>query len=319
MRGAFANTLTELADRDPRVMLLTGDLGYMALEPFAERHPDRFVNVGVAEQNMVGIATGLAEAGFVPFVYSIVTFATLRPFEFVRNGPVLHQLPVRVVGIGGGFEYGHAGPTHHGTEDVGVMRTLPGMTVIAPADHRQARAAIEETWDLPGPIYYRLGKDDKTVVTGLNGRFTLGRAEMIRDGGDMLLVAMGAVATEAVTAANHLAARGVEAGVMIVASISPPPVEDLAAAAGGVPLVVTVEAHSVAGGVGSLVAETIADRGIGCRLVRCGVRSAPDGRSGSTDYYHRVHGLNGAAVAESAVRALQGLPPGGRAIHRRAG
>ena len=222
-------------------MLLTGDLGYMALEPFADRHPTRFVNVGVAEQNMVGIATGLAEAGFVPFVYSIVTFATLRPYEFVRNGPVLHNLPVRVVGIGGGFEYGHAGPTHHGTEDVGVMRTLPGMTIVAPADHRQARTAIEQTWDLPGPIYYRLGKDDKTVVPGLNGRFALGRAESIREGRDVLLVAMGAVATEAVTAANQLAARGVEAGVMIVASVNPPPIEDLVAAAGGVRLVVTVE------------------------------------------------------------------------------
>lgn len=192
MRGAFAKTLSELADRDRRVMLLTGDLGYMALEPFAEWHPDRFINVGVAEQNMVGIATGLAEAGFVPFVYSIVTFATLRPYEFIRNGPVLHRLPVRIVGIGGGFEYGHAGPTHHGTEDVGVMRTLPGITVLAPADHRQTRTAIEATWDIPGPIYYRLGKDDKTVVPGLNGRFELGRAEMIRTGRDVLLVTMGA-------------------------------------------------------------------------------------------------------------------------------
>jgi transketolase len=314
MRGAFANTLTELAERDRRVMLLTGDLGYMALEPFAEKHPDRFVNVGVAEQNMVGIATGLAEAGFLPFVYSIVTFATLRPFEFVRNGPVLHNLPVRVVGIGGGFEYGHAGPTHHGTEDVGVMRTLPGMTVVAPADHRQARTAIEATWDLPGPIYYRLGKDDKTVVPGLNGRFKLGRADTIRDGRDVLLVTMGAVATEAVSAANLLAARGVQAAVMIVASVNPPPVDDLAIAAARAPLVVTVEAHSVTGGVGSLAAETIADRGLGCRLIRCGVRTAPDGRSGGTDYYHRVHGLNGAAVAEMALNALQ---PAGR--YRRAG
>ena len=319
MRGAFANTLTDLADRDRRVVLLTGDLGYMALEPFADRHPDRFVNVGVAEQNMVGIATGLAEAGFVPFVYSIVTFATLRPFEFIRNGPVLHRLPVRIVGIGGGFEYGHAGPTHHGTEDVGVMRTLPGMTVVAPADHRQARAAIEATWDLPGPIYYRLGKDDKTVVPGLIGRFALGRAETIREGRDVLLVAMGAVASEAVTAANQLAARGVDAGLMIVASICPPPTADLAAAAVGVPLVVTVEAHSVIGGVGSLVAETIADHGLGCRLVRCGVRSAPDGRSGSTDYYHRVHGLTGVAVATTTLRALEGLPPVSRFTQRRAG
>src|SRR3954447_23056573 len=132
MRGAFANTITELAERDPRVVLLTGDLGYMALEPFSDRFPERFFNIGVAEQNMVGVATGLAEAGFIPFVYSIVTFASLRPYEFIRNGPILHQLPVRIVGIGGGGEYGTAGPTHHGLEDVGIMRIQPGITVIAP-------------------------------------------------------------------------------------------------------------------------------------------------------------------------------------------
>ena len=137
MRAAFVRTLVELAAADRRIILLTGDLGFMALEPFMERFPDRFVNVGVAEQNMVGIATGLAEAGWLPFVYSIVTFATLRPYEFIRNGPVMHGLPVRIVGVGGGFEYGPQGLSHHGLEDVGVMRVQPGMTVVAPADHRQ--------------------------------------------------------------------------------------------------------------------------------------------------------------------------------------
>src|SRR5262245_38555337 len=109
MRRAFVTTLTELAARDPRILLLTGDLGYLALEPFVERFPGRFFNVGVAEQNMIAVATGLAEAGFLPFVYSIAPFAALRPYEFIRNGPVLHQLPVRVVGVGAGFDYGHNG------------------------------------------------------------------------------------------------------------------------------------------------------------------------------------------------------------------
>src|SRR5205807_8481796 len=152
MRRAFTNMLVELAEHDPRIMLLTGDLGYLALEPFSERFPDRFFNVGVAEQNMVGLATGLAEAGFIPFVYSIVTFASLRPYEFIRNGPILHRLPVRIVGVGGGFEYGSAGTTHHALEDLGVMRTQPGLTVIAPADSQQTRTAMRRTWDLPGPI-----------------------------------------------------------------------------------------------------------------------------------------------------------------------
>ena len=171
MRGAFINTLVELATSDPRILLLTGDLGYTVLEPFSKKFPDRFFNVGVAEQNMVGLSTGLSEAGFIPFLYSIVTFASLRPYEFIRNGPILHQLPVRIVAIGGGFEYGHAGPTHHGLEDVGVMRIQPGITVIAPADAEQTRNALLETWDLPGPVYYRLGKNDKTTVPGLAGQF----------------------------------------------------------------------------------------------------------------------------------------------------
>src|SRR5688500_14281558 len=142
MRNAFLEELLDLADEDPSVVLLTGDLGFMVLEPFAERFPDRFYNVGVAEQNMVGVATGLAEAGYRPFVYSIATFATLRPYEFIRNGPALHNLPVRVVGVGGGFDYAHNGVTHHALEDLAVMRTQPRMTVIAPADAGQARCAL---------------------------------------------------------------------------------------------------------------------------------------------------------------------------------
>src|SRR5215211_9149428 len=148
MRRAFVQTLVELASQDPRVLLLTGDLGYMVVEPFAEAFPDRFFNAGVAEQNMVGLATGLAEAGFIPFVYSIVTFASLRPYEFIRNGPILHQLPVRIVGIGGGFEYGTAGVSHYGLEDIGVMRIQPGLTIIAPADFQQTRTALLNSYAL---------------------------------------------------------------------------------------------------------------------------------------------------------------------------
>src|SRR5580658_5156121 len=118
MRKMFVETLVNLAEQDERVMLLTGDLGFGVVEPFMSKFPKRFINVGVAEQNMVGVATGLAESGFIPFVYSIVTFATLRPYEFIRNGPILHQFPVRIVGVGGGMEYGHNGASHYGLEDI---------------------------------------------------------------------------------------------------------------------------------------------------------------------------------------------------------
>src|SRR5207244_12959453 len=126
---------------------------------------------------MVGIATGLAEAGYVPYVYSIATFAALRPYEFIRNGPVHQRLPVRVVGVGGGFDYGTNGPSHHALEDLAVMRAQPGMAVIAPADFEQARAALLAAHALPGPVYFRLGQDDHSRVAGLTGRFRLVRAE----------------------------------------------------------------------------------------------------------------------------------------------
>lgn len=304
MRKALTSALIELAAADDRVMLLTADLGFMVLEPFIERFPNRFVNVGVAEQNMLGVATGLAEAGFIPFVYSIVTFATLRPYEFIRNGPILHQLPVRIAAIGGGYEYGDAGPTHHGLEDVGVMRLQPGITVVAPADHQQARAAVLNTWNLPGPVYYRLGKDDQVTVPGLHGAFELGRVQTVMKGEDVLLVAMGSIAGEAVRAAERLREQGIAATVALVSSFNPAPLADLADLLNQFPLAFTVEAHYVNGGVGSLVAEVIAENRISCQLVRLGVRSTPDGISGGQAFFYRKHGIAHEGIAASVVQAL---------------
>ena len=272
MRGTFIKTLVEIAERDPRILLLTGDLGYMAVEPFAEKFTKRFFNVGVAEQNLVGLATGLAEAGFIPFVYSIVPFAVLRPYEFIRNGPVLHQVPVRIIGTGGGMEYSTNGATHYGLEDIGVLRIQPGITVIAPADREQARSALLVSWNLPGPVYYRLGKDDRTIVPGLGGQFDLGSAQLIHQGTDLLLIAMGSVANEAAKAVEMLATHGVSCALLVVASLSPAPIDDLVEVLSRFRLALTIEAHYVVGGIGSLVSEVIAEGGLSCRVVRCGVR-----------------------------------------------
>lgn len=305
MRLAFATTLAELAEQDSRILLLTGDLGYMVLDCFSERFPERFFNMGVAEQNMVGVATGLAEAGFVPFLYSIATFASLRAYEFIRNGPIHHQLPVRIIGVGGGFEYGHAGSSHYGLEDVGVMRLQPGLTLVAPADHEQARSALLETWDLPGPVYYRLSKDDKVTIPGLEGRFRTGRAQTIREGADLLIISMGSISSEVARAASVLADEGINSTVMIVASLNPAPVADLSEALKRFAVALTVEAHYTVGGVGSLVAEVIAEHDLNCRLVRCGVKTSPDALVGSRDYLQHAHGLSSEALVESALRALQ--------------
>ncbi|MDQ6750086.1 MAG: 1-deoxy-D-xylulose-5-phosphate synthase [Actinomycetota bacterium] len=303
MRAEFANAMVELAERDERIVLLTGDLGFTVLEPFAERHPQRFYNVGVAEQNMVGLATGLAEAGLIPFVYSIATFASLRPYEFIRNGPALHELPVRIVGVGGGLDYGHNGVTHYALEDVAVLRVQPSLTVLAPADPHQALAVLAATEDVPTPVYFRLGKEAQPVP-GLDGRFALGRAEAIGEGEDVAIVALGTMAGEAVEAARLLAERDIAATVVVVASVSPPPVEDLLDALGRVRLALTVEAHYRVGGVGSLVCEVVAEHGLDCRVVRRGVDRMPRGVTGTQRYLYDVFGLSAAQLADCAVEAL---------------
>ena len=304
MRGAFVRTLMDLAEEDSRIILLTADLGYALMEPFMERFPSQFINVGVAEQNMIGLATGLAESGFVPFVYSIAPFAALRPYEFIRNGPILHQLPARIVGVGGGFEYGNAGVTHHALEDIAVMRVQPGITVVAPADHQQTASALSATWNLPGPVYYRLGKDDKTVIPGLNGEFSLGRAQLVREGSDLLMISMGSVTSEVTDAAQVLACRGIQCSVLVVASVNPAPLEDLAKNLSKFPVAMTVESHYLSGGIGSLVSEVVAERNLACRVVRCGVREMPSDVFGSQAYLRHINGLSSEALVAKATQVL---------------
>lgn len=301
MRQAFIESLCRLAAEDPRVVLLSGDLGFMVMEPFSQRFPERFFNTGVAEQNMIGLATGLAEAGFLPYTYSIATFASLRPFEFIRNGPVLHNLPVRMVGMGAGFEYAHAGPTHYGTEDIAALRTLPGLTIVIPADPAQTATAMQATSKLPGPVYYSLGKDDRAALPELGGRFELGRAQVIRAGGDVAIISMGSVSSEAVAAADELAAGGVDCTVAVVSSFNPDPDEDLAELLASCGQAITVEAQAVSGGLGACVASIIATRGLACRLVSLAVRTSPDGTSGSQANRWRKHGLDRASIVSNVL------------------
>lgn len=302
MRAEFAQALTQLAAEDDRIVLLTGDLGYSVLEPFRDAHPDRFFNVGVAEQNMLGMATGLAEGGFVPFAYSIATFASMRGYEFLRNGAALHRLPVRLIGVGAGFDYGLNGISHYALEDVALMRAQPTMTIVVPADRDQAQAALRATLDRPEPIYFRLAKQG-APVPGLDGRFELGRAYTLREGGDVALVALGALAHAALAAAELLAEKGVAASVTVVSTVAPPPTRDLLEALADVAVAVTLEDHYVTGGLGSLVAEIVAEHRPSVELARCGVRSMPRG-SGTQEHLHRQHHLDPAAVADRALAIL---------------
>ena len=304
MRKAFIDALIRIAAEDDRVILLTGDLGYMVMEPFRAKFPDRFINVGVAEQNMIGIATGLAEAGLRPYTYSIATFASLRPFEFIRNGPVLHHLPVRMVGMGMGFEYGHGGPSHYALEDIGALRTFPGLTVVIPADSAQTTTALLKTAHLDGPVYYSLGKDDRAFVPGLDGRFELARVQVVTQGSDIAIVTMGSIAQEAVAAATSLIAHRIHAAVIVVSSFNPDPEDELVEILSQFRHVISLEAQTISGGLAACVGMQIAKHGLACRLHPLAVHNSPDGTTGSPGDRWRKYSLDRVSVADTALAAL---------------
>lgn len=273
MRTSFLETLLELAEHDERVWLLTGDLGYSVLEPFAERFCDRYLNVGVAEQNMTGVAAGLASCGKVPFTYSIANFPTLRCLEQIRNDVVYHGLPVRIVSVGAGFAYGSQGYTHHGIEDLAVLRALPGMAVISPADPVETRLATRALLDHDGPAYLRLGKARERVLHEAAPDFAIGRAITMRssDNDDVALIACGSILAEALRAADLLANDGVRARVVSMPTIKPLDRAAIERAAAETRLIATVEEHSITGGLGGAVAELVAEQSTPrARLLRCG-------------------------------------------------
>ena len=307
MRTAFIRALVEQAAGDPRIFLLTGDLGWSVVEAFADKYRDRFLNAGVAEQNMTGLATGLAQAGFVPFTYTIATFASMRPYEQIRNGPVLHRLPVRIVGVGGGFAYGHAGMTHFALEDLAIGRAQPGLTVIAPADPAQTATVMDAIRTVPGPVYLRIGKGGNPAIPGLNGRFALNRPEVVVEGSDVLLLATGAVALNAVEAAKRLRGDEVSAAVAVLAHLPHAPTPELTALLSRFRAVVTIEEGYTAGGLGSLAAETIAQRGLGCRLLIRGVRGAPSVGAGTTAFLQAAERLDAAGIEDAARTVLSAI------------
>jgi transketolase len=312
MRKSFVRALVELAAHDPAVVLMTADLGYMVLEEFAEAYPQRFFNVGVAEANMVGLATGLASCGYRPYVYSIATFASMRPYEQIRNGPLLHDLPVRIVGVGGGFEYGAGGITHHALEDLSIARVQPGLRIIAPADPQQAYQAITQTHALSGPTYFRLGKKDDYALAGLNGAFSLGKLDIIRHGSAVLFVSLGAITREVLGAADLLASRGLSSTVAVVSSLRPAPSRELIGVLSQFDHVITVEEHYIDGALGSLVCELVAENSIACHVTRLGVvRAAPE-QCGSESYLRGLHGLDAQGIAAAADEQVSGFRKGSK-------
>jgi transketolase len=280
MRTAFLEALCAVAERDQSVWLLTADLGYSVLEPFRDRFAGRYVNVGVTEQNLIGVAAGLARCGKIVFVYSIANFPTLRCLEQIRNDVCYHEGNVKIVAVGGGFTYGPQGYTHHGIEDLAILRALPGMTVVAPADPVEARLATRALAARPGPCYLRLGKANEPVAHAAEPDFALGRAVSVRAGRDVTLISTGGMLRECLAVAERLHGQGVESRVISMHTLKPLDSEAVLRAARDTGGIVTAEEHSVTGGLGSAVADVIAESGVRCGFFR--KFGVPDER------YHRV-------------------------------
>jgi transketolase len=261
MRTAFIKTLCELAEQDERIWLLCGDLGYSVLEGFSSRFPNRFVNVGVAEQNMTGIAAGLALSGKVVFIYSIANFPVMRCLEQIRNDVCYHNLNVKIVTVGGGLTYGSLGYTHHGVEDIAVMRVLPNMTVIAPGDPVEARLATQAILNTPGPCYLRLGKAGEPVVHQIEPEFQVGKAISLQLGSDLTLISTGGMLQSVVLAAEKLASQGYSVQVLSMPTVYPLDEPAIVQATKQTGKIITVEEHGL-GGLGSAVAEVLALGGI---------------------------------------------------------
>jgi transketolase len=291
MRTSFIETLCDVAEQDQRVWLLTADLGYSVLEVFRERFPRRYVNVGVAEQNLIGVAAGLARSGKVVFVYSIANFPTLRCLEQIRVDVCYHEANVKVVAVGGGFTYGPQGYTHHGVEDLAILRALPGMTVVAPGDPIETRLATVALAAWPGPCYLRLGKAREPVVHTGQPDFVLGKAITVRQGYDVSLVSTGGMLGESMAVAERLHGLGVEARVLSMHTVKPIDEEAVLRAARETGGLVTVEEHSVTGGLGSAVADVLAVSGVAARRFRkFGVPDELYHRVGSQDYMRGLAG-----------------------------
>jgi transketolase len=304
VRNAFADELTKLASEDERVVLLSGDIGNRLFDRFKELTPERFLNCGVAEQNMTGMAAGLAMCGLRPVTYTITPFVTTRCLEQIRVDVCYHELPVTIVGVGAGLSYASLGVTHHANEDIAFLRALPGMSVVCPGDAHEVRAALRAAVAHDGPVYIRIGKKNEPLVhEGVPGDFRIGRAITVREGSDVTLLATGTIVPTALEAGDLLATEGVSARVVSFHTVKPLDEELLADAFGSHKVVATVEEHSLIGGFGSAVAEWLADRPRtpGAQLLRMGVGDWYLHEAGGQDHARERYGL----TAENIARRVQ--------------
>lgn len=281
MRTEFIDELCVLAEHDRRIILLTADLGFGVIDRFRERFPERFINVGAAEQSMIATATGLAEAGFIPYCYSIATFAALRPFEFIRNGPVAHRLPVRIVGIGPGMDYGVDGLTHFAIDDVAVLRSQPGLLIWAPGDASEMRSDIRIIHGDSRPVYMRIPRI--SVATDLPRLH-----DVTESSSTVAIVSLGDAHVRGETIRSALTINGINSSHAIVSRLDENFGQDVLQYLQQCKVCVVVENHYTKGGLFAAVSEGLALGGLGVHVVPVGVERLPVGRVGATKYMESV-------------------------------
>jgi transketolase len=306
MRNAFVQTLIKLAASDPRIMLLTGDLGFGVFEEFSESFPKQFLNVGVAEQNLIGIATGLALEGRIPFTYSLANFPSLRCLEQIRNDACYHDANVKVVCMGGGFSYGALGISHHATEDLSILRALPQLTIVAPGDDWEMGEATSALVETPGTCYLRIDKTSAGLTNRSNEVFHLGKARILRDGNDITLISIGGILNETLKAATLLEQKGINCRVVSLHTLKPLDQDAIFDAATNTGGIITVEEQTILGGLGGSIAEIcLENQVIPPVFYRIGLRDCFSCVVGSQDYLRTQYNMDTNQITAKVIQLLK--------------
>ena len=304
MRNVFASILLEEAKKNRNVELITGDLGSGVLDNFINELPNQFINAGIAEQNMTGVAAGMAKEGKTVFTYSIGNFPTMRCLEQIRNDCAYHNLNVKIVCIGGGFVYGALGMSHHATEDLAIMRALPNVIVTAPGDLAEAEVITREIIKAEGTCYLRLGKGGEKRIHGDISNYKLGDAIKVVDGEKVAIFSTGAILEEALNSAKILNDEGISTALVSFPTIKPIDKNTILEYAGKCDLIVTVEEHNIIGGLGSAVAEIIAENNAKSKLLRIGLNDEYSAKIGKQDYLREYYKINSKNIVERVKIAI---------------
>ena len=292
MRNHLINKITEFAGQNENIMLITADLGFSVIEKFKERFPNRYINVGIAEQNMATVAAGLALEGNKVFIYSIGNFPTLRCIEQIRNDICYHNANVKILAVGSGFAYGTLGMTHHATEDLAIMRALPNMKVFTPCDSISAEAIAQAICRINGPCYVRLERGGEPEIFSKDEKFEIGKLKEIRKGYDIAVITIGTVINEAIKAADILREQNKNISVYSVYSLKPIDKEQILEIAQKYNYIITVEEHQITGGLGSTIAEIIAENNMVTKIIRLGLNDEFTSVVGNQEYLREVYNID---------------------------